>query len=160
MRIWGIENPHAFVKHERDFSKLKVFYANSCWKVYVLFFTEATLTGATYLEMQDQPLLPQLSKDNDNSASFNRMVPLYHNDVWGHLKDRLCHKDRLAAQLWRSRITALATTISGSPPMWYLEGFHRGSCVCTTACNDAVWPTRTDTATIVEITRGAQFKHF
>jgi len=50
VRIWGSENPHAYVEHQRDSPKANVFCAISSQKVYgPFFFAEETVTGMTYL---------------------------------------------------------------------------------------------------------------
>jgi len=50
--IWGYENPHAFVEHQRDCPKVNVFCGISSQKVYGPFFSaEETVTGVTYLDM-------------------------------------------------------------------------------------------------------------
>jgi hypothetical protein len=52
VRIWGYENPHADVKHQRDSPKVNVFCAISSQKVYgSSFFAEETVIGMTYLDM-------------------------------------------------------------------------------------------------------------
>jgi hypothetical protein len=52
------------LEHERDSPKLNVFCAISHWKIYgPFFFAEATVTGATCLDMLEQWLLPQLEED-------------------------------------------------------------------------------------------------
>jgi hypothetical protein len=91
VRIWGTENPHAFLQHERDSPKVNFLCPISNLKIYgPFFFAEATVTGATYLDVLEQWLLPQLEED---SADFifqqDGAPPHYHNDVRGHLNDRL-----------------------------------------------------------------------
>ena len=50
VRIWGSENPHAYVEHQRDSPKFNVFCAISSQKVYSpFFFAEETVTGMTYV---------------------------------------------------------------------------------------------------------------
>jgi hypothetical protein len=51
VRIWGSENPHAYVEHERDSPKVSVFCTISSQKVDGPFFAEETVTGMTYLDM-------------------------------------------------------------------------------------------------------------
>ena len=49
VRIWGTENPHAYVEYQRDSPKVHVFCATSNQKVYgPFFFAEETVTGTTY----------------------------------------------------------------------------------------------------------------
>jgi len=52
VRIWGSENPQAYVEHQRDSPKVNMFCAVSSQKVYGQFFsTEETVPGMTYLDM-------------------------------------------------------------------------------------------------------------
>jgi hypothetical protein len=52
VRIWGSENPHAYVEHQRDSPEVNVFCAFSSQKVYGPFFVaEKIVTGMTYLDM-------------------------------------------------------------------------------------------------------------
>jgi hypothetical protein len=61
VRIWGSENPHAYVQHQRDSPKVNVFCAISSQKVYgPFFFSEETVTGMAYLDMLQLLLMPQL----------------------------------------------------------------------------------------------------
>jgi hypothetical protein len=59
--IWGTEQPHAQIEHQRDSPKVNVFCAVSREKVHgPFFFTEATVTGHSFLEMLENWLLPKL----------------------------------------------------------------------------------------------------
>ena len=49
--IWGKENPHATIEHERESPKVNVFCAISKNRVYGLFFFEGNVTGDVYLQM-------------------------------------------------------------------------------------------------------------
>jgi hypothetical protein len=61
VRIWGSENPYAYVKHQRDSAKVNVFCAISSHKVYSPFFVaKETVTGMTYLDILQLWLMPQL----------------------------------------------------------------------------------------------------
>ena len=51
VRIWGEENPHATIEHERNSPKVNVFCAISKNHVHGLFFFEKNLTGDVYLQM-------------------------------------------------------------------------------------------------------------
>jgi hypothetical protein len=58
-RIWGTENPHVMVEQERDSPKVSVFCTISLQTLYgPFFFTEAAVTGDTYLEMFRNWLMP------------------------------------------------------------------------------------------------------
>jgi len=62
-RIWGSENPHAYVEHQRDCPNVSVFCATSSQKVYGPFFcAQETVTGITYLDMLQLWLMPHLQK--------------------------------------------------------------------------------------------------
>jgi len=66
VRIWGSENPHAYVEHQRDSPKVSVFCAISSQKVYSpFFFAVETVTGMTYLDMLQLWLMPQLQNITD-----------------------------------------------------------------------------------------------
>jgi len=68
VRIWGLENPHEIVQHERDSPKINVFSAVSVRKIYgPFFFGGNTVTGNSYLEILQDSLFPQL---NQNSEDF------------------------------------------------------------------------------------------
>jgi hypothetical protein len=61
--VWGTENPHVILEHERNSPKVNVFCAISKGKVYgPFFFVENTVTGNSYLDM----LLPQLEEDSND----------------------------------------------------------------------------------------------
>jgi len=61
VRIWGSENPHAYVQHQRDSPKVNEFCAISSQKVYgPFFFADETVTHITYLGMSQLRLMPQL----------------------------------------------------------------------------------------------------
>ncbi|GBO03785.1 hypothetical protein AVEN_220072-1 [Araneus ventricosus] len=50
--LQGLTNPHIWIEHERDSSKVNVFRAMSVSKIYgPFFFTEKTVTDSTYLDM-------------------------------------------------------------------------------------------------------------
>jgi hypothetical protein len=60
VRIWGSENPHAFVEHQRDSPEVNVFCGISNQKMYSpFFFAEETVTGMTYLDVLQLWLMPQ-----------------------------------------------------------------------------------------------------
>jgi hypothetical protein len=64
VHIWGTENPHEMVQHERASPKIDVFCAVSTQKVYgPCFFCEDTVTGTSYLEMLQTWLFPRLQED-------------------------------------------------------------------------------------------------
>jgi hypothetical protein len=62
VHIWGTKQPHAQIEHQRDSPKVNVFCVVSCEKVHSpFFFTEATVTGSSFLDMLDNWLLHQLN---------------------------------------------------------------------------------------------------
>jgi len=71
VRIWGLENPHEIVQHERDSLKINVFCAVSVRKIYGPFFFEGnTVTGNSYLEMLQDWLFPQMNEDSEDFISL------------------------------------------------------------------------------------------
>jgi len=65
--IWGTEQPHAQIERQRDSPKINVFRAVSHEKVHgPFFFTEATVTGNSFLDMLENWLLPQLNTNYDD----------------------------------------------------------------------------------------------
>jgi len=65
--IWGTEQPHTQIQHQRDSPKVNVFFAVSCKKVHgPFFFTEATVTGDSFLDILENWLLPQLNTSYDD----------------------------------------------------------------------------------------------
>lgn len=91
VRIWGSENPHQTVEHERDSPKVNVFCAVSQTKVYgPHFFEENTVNGASYLAMLQNWLFPQLIADSDNFIfQQDGAPPHWHKDVRRFLNTNL-----------------------------------------------------------------------
>ncbi|PNF28274.1 hypothetical protein B7P43_G06511 [Cryptotermes secundus] len=87
VRIWGTQNPHAQIEHERDSPKINVFCAVSQQKVYgPFFFAEATVTGNTYPDMLENWLFPQLANDsNDYIFQLDGAPPHFHRNARGLL---------------------------------------------------------------------------
>jgi len=89
VRIWGSENPHAYVEHQRDSPKFNVFCAISSQKAYgSFFFAEETVTGMTYLDMLQLRLMPKLQnipmfifQQDRSPAQFHCKVCWYLNTV-------------------------------------------------------------------------------
>jgi hypothetical protein len=70
VRIWGSETPHTTSEHIRNSPKLNAFCAMSKQKVYgPFFFAESIVTGAFYLGMMQEWLMPQLDGDSDDFIS-------------------------------------------------------------------------------------------
>lgn len=72
VRIWGEENPHGTVEHERDSPKVNVFCAISKKKVYGPFFFEGNVNGDVYLQMLQNWLIDQLIENEDESFIFQQ----------------------------------------------------------------------------------------
>jgi hypothetical protein len=92
--IWGLQNPHTTLEHERDSPKVNVFCAITQTKVYgPFFFDENTVTGVTYLGMLQNWLLPQIS---ENSEDFifqqDGAPPHWHRDVRRFLNESLSQR--------------------------------------------------------------------
>ena len=51
VHIWGEENPHATIEHEKDSPKVNVLCAISKKHVHGPFFFEGNATGAIYLQV-------------------------------------------------------------------------------------------------------------
>ena len=67
VHIWGTEQPHAQIEHQRDSPKVIVFSAVSREKLHgPFFFTEATVTGDSFLDMLENWFLPQLNTKYDD----------------------------------------------------------------------------------------------
>lgn len=91
VRIWGSENPHAFVQNIRNCPKVNVFCAVSMFKVYgPFFFCEKSVTGHVYLDMLENFLMPQLETDSvDFIYQQDGAPPHFHLDVRDFLNTRL-----------------------------------------------------------------------
>ena len=79
VRIWGSENPHAYVEHQRDSPKVNIFCAISSQKLYVpFFFAEETVTDMTYLDMLQLWLMPEFQNTDVHipAGRKSRLLPL------------------------------------------------------------------------------------
>jgi hypothetical protein len=84
-RIWGRENPRAFLEHFRDNPKVNVFCALSKETVYgPFFFMQTTITGIVYLDMFQQFLIPQLDEDGQEGR-IHFQLPYYLGEVLEYL---------------------------------------------------------------------------
>jgi len=87
--IWGSENPHAYVEHQRDSPRTNMICAIFSQKVYSpFFFAQETVTGMTYLDMLQLWLMPQLQniptfifQQDEIPAHFHCEVCQYLNTV-------------------------------------------------------------------------------
>lgn len=112
VRIWGLQNPHVTLEHERDTPKLNVFCAVSLKKVYgPFFFDENTVTGVTYLRMLQNWLVPQMNEDSgDYIFQQDGAPPHWHLNVRRFLNESLPQRwigrmgnADLALQFWPPR---------------------------------------------------------
>lgn len=63
VRIWGTENPHAYVQLQRDSEKVNVWCGLMHNKVFgPFFFTEKTINANIYLDVLQQFIAPQLEE--------------------------------------------------------------------------------------------------
>jgi hypothetical protein len=86
VRIWGSENPHSYVEHQRDSPKVSVFCAISSQKVYSpFFFAEETITGTTYLDTLQLWLMPQLQNIQTFILQQDRSPAHFHCEVRQYL---------------------------------------------------------------------------
>ena len=86
VRIWGSENPHACVEHQRDSHKDNVFCAISSRKVYgPFFFAEETVTGMSYLDMLHLWLMPQMQNIGTFIFQQDRSPAHFHCEVCQYL---------------------------------------------------------------------------
>jgi hypothetical protein len=82
VRIWGLENPHETLQHERDSPKVNVFCALSVRQVYgPFFFPEKTVNGIMYLRMLQNWLFPQLQDELQNIFQQDGAPPHFLNGV-------------------------------------------------------------------------------
>ena len=72
-RIWGTENPHELLEHQRDSPKVTVFCAMSKKAICgPLFFERATVDGETYLDMLENWLMDKLNKKESDDFIFQQ----------------------------------------------------------------------------------------
>ena len=106
VRIWGTEPPRAVLQHVRDSPKINVFCAVSHMKVYGPFF----FNGATYLDMLQIWLMPQLNEQQDDFVfQQDGAPPHWHTDVRDYLDEVLPHP-------WIGRATADNNALALWPP--------------------------------------------
>ena len=79
-RIWGTENPHELLKHQRDSTKVTVFCAVLKKAVYGPFFFErAAVNAETYLDKLENWLVDNLSENESGDFIIrqNGVPPLW-----------------------------------------------------------------------------------
>jgi hypothetical protein len=94
VRIWGQQNPHTTLEHDRDSPKVNVFCAISQTKVYgPFFFDKNTVTGVTYLAMLQNWLLPPINEDSEDFIfQQDGAPPHWHWDVRRFLNEYLSQR--------------------------------------------------------------------
>ena len=81
-RIWGTENPHEVLEHQRYSPKVTVFCAMSKKAVYGPFlFERATGNGETYLDMLENWLMDKLSEKESGDFIFQQHGAPPHWDL-------------------------------------------------------------------------------
>jgi hypothetical protein len=98
--IWGTEQPHAQIEHQRVFTKVNIFCMVSREKVRCpFFFIGATVTSDSFLDMLENWLLPQLNANyNDYILQLDGSPPAPHF----HTKVRVL-LNRVLPQRWNVR---------------------------------------------------------
>jgi hypothetical protein len=99
VRIWGSENPHAYVEHQHDSLEVNVFCAISSQNVYGSFlFAEETVIGMTYL------VIPTFIFQQERSpAHFHCEVHQYLNTVLPGCWTRHAPRNDQQLMLWPPR---------------------------------------------------------
>jgi hypothetical protein len=105
-RIWVKENPHELYEHERDSPKVSVWYGMTENRIYgPFFFDERTVNGATYLNMVQNPLVPQLQQ----VRGFLRRVIFQQDGAPPHFAlDVRAYLDQTFTDRWIGRAGPLA----------------------------------------------------
>jgi hypothetical protein len=79
VRMWGTKQPRAQTEHQRDSPEVNAFCAVSRGKVHGPFlFTEATVTGDSFLDRLENWLLSQLTTNYDNYIHVHVRLFLNH----------------------------------------------------------------------------------
>ena len=89
--IWGKENPHATIEHERDSAKVNVFCAISKNHVHGLFFFKGNVTGDVYLQMLQNCLMDDLIANEHEDFIYQQdgAPPHWKLTVRAYLNDNL-----------------------------------------------------------------------
>jgi hypothetical protein len=103
VRIWGSENPHAYVKHQCDSPKVNVFCAFSIQKVYgPFFFAEQTVTGMTYVVMLQNIQMFVFQQDGSPTHLYCEVRQYLNTVLPGHWIGRVSGNDQ-QWMLWPPR---------------------------------------------------------
>ena len=78
VRIWGEENLHATIGHERDSPKVNVFCAISKNHVHGPFFFEGNVTGDVYLQMLQNWLMDELIANKHEDFIYQQDGVTHH----------------------------------------------------------------------------------
>ena len=91
VRIWGEENPHATIEHERDSPKVNMFCAISKNHVHGPFFFEGKVTGDVYLQMLQNWLIDELIANEHEDFIYQQdgAPPHWKLTVRAYLHDNL-----------------------------------------------------------------------
>jgi len=123
VHIRGTEQPPTQIEHQRDSPKVNVFCAVSHEKVHgQFFFTEAAVTGDSFLDMLENWLLPQLNTNyGDCFLQRDGAPPSFSQECMGASQscsstalDRTCCKRR-------QPLSPLATLFARSNTMRFLS---------------------------------------
>ena len=87
VRIWGEENPHATIEHERVSPKVNVFCAISTNHVHGPFFFERNVTSDAYLKMLQNWLMDKLIANAHEDFIFQ------HFPMCGLISMTICQGD-------------------------------------------------------------------
>ena len=89
--IWGEENPHATIEHEKNSSKVNVFCAISKNHVHGPFFFEENVTGDVYLQMLQNWLKDELiaNEHEDFIYEQDNAPPYWKLTMRAYLNDNL-----------------------------------------------------------------------
>ena len=92
--IWGEENPHASIEHERDSPKVNVFCAISKNNVLGPFFFEGNVTDDVYLQMLENWLMDELIANEHKDFIYQQdgAPPHWRLTVRAFLNDNLPRK--------------------------------------------------------------------
>ena len=92
--IWGKENPHGTIEHERDSPKVNVFCSISKNHVHGPFFFEGNVTGDVYLQMLQNWLIDELiaNEHEDFIYQLDGAPPHWKLTVQAYLNENLSRR--------------------------------------------------------------------
>ena len=91
VRIWGKENPHTTIEHERDSPKVNVFCAISKNHVHGPFFFEGNVTGDVYIQIFQNWRMDELIANEHEDFIYQQdgAPPYWKLTVRDYLNDNL-----------------------------------------------------------------------